>query len=218
MAAVLDKHAPIWEKNVTDRKPTPWSKSDIIIEKSKKRRLEKKWRRSRRQCDLENYKEQRNKYNNLLNDFKKKNLSKLIAQNRGNSRNMFRALNNALHRKPKPVLPPCENDTELANNFIEFFEEKIDKIRSKLDKDNSTIPIDHISFNGNPLFKFRTLTDTEVKKILNKMSKSCSLDPLPLWMVKECIEEFLPIITKIINLSLQLCVVPQKLKHAVIKP
>jgi hypothetical protein len=217
-ASVLDKHAPMNERRIIDRNPTPWSKADIIHEKTRKRKLEKKWRRSRKQSDYENYKEQRNKYNNLLNELKRKNLSTLIAQNRGNSRNMFRVLNHALHRKPKPVLPPCKNDTELANNFIEFFEQKIDKIRTKLDKDNEPIPQDRISFKGKSLSSFRQMTEMEVKKILNKMSKSCSLDPLPLWMVKECIDNFLPTITRIINLSLQLSVVPRELKHAIIRP
>jgi hypothetical protein len=50
------------------------------------------------------------------------------------------------------------------------------------------------------------------------MSKSSKWDPMPLWLVKECIDEFLPTLTRIINLSLSHGNVPAELKHAVIKP
>ena len=62
------------------------------------------------------------------------------------------------------------------------------------------------------------MTESEVKKILSKMSKSCKLDPVPLWLIKECFDEFLPSITNILNLSLSSGTVPAKLKHAIIRP
>ena len=37
-------------------------------------------------------------------------------------------------------------------------------------------------------------------------------------MVKECIDEILPLITEIINTSLELGEMPSELKHAIIKP
>ena len=215
---VLDKHAPCVTQTVRDKKPTPWLKADIKEDKIKKRRLEKKWKRSKLQSDLQAYKEQRNKYNISLNNLREKYLSDLISKNRGNSREMFKALNYALHRKVNPPLPPHDDDTALANDFSDFFDEKISKIRSELDRNNPR-PFDEMNtFNGTKLTDFREMTQDEVKVILNKMSKSCKLDPLPLWLVKECIDEFLPIVTNIINLSLTQGEVPLKLKHAVVKP
>jgi hypothetical protein len=46
-------------KTVQNRRPTPWSKDDISELKLVKRNLEKKWRRSRSQVDLEKYKEKK---------------------------------------------------------------------------------------------------------------------------------------------------------------
>ena len=217
VTSILDKHAPCVVRKVKDKKPTPWTKAEINDEKIKKRRLEKKWKRSKEQVDLDAYKEQRNKYNNSLNNLREKHLSNLISKNSGNSREMFKALNYALHRKVTPPLPAHMNDTELANNFSDYFDEKIRKIRSELD--SNSMPMDEINnFNGSKLANFREMTQTEVKNILNNMSKSCMLDPLPLWLAKECIDEFLPIVTDIINLSLTQGNVPMELKHAVIKP
>ena len=45
-----------------------------------------------------------------------------------------------------------------------------------------------------------------------------AIDPIPTFLLKECIDELLPLITEIINTSLELGAVPDVLKHAVIKP
>jgi hypothetical protein len=75
------------------------------------------------------------------------------------------------------------------------------------------------AFEGDSRNNFEPLTADQVKLIIQKMStKHCQLDPLPTWLVKECLDEILPIITEIVNLSLQLGEMPMKLKHASIKP
>ena len=48
--------------------------------------------------------------------------------------------------------------------------------------------------------------------------KHCALDPLPTWLLLDCIDEFLPIITEIVNLSLTLGEMPKDLKHALVRP
>ena len=63
------------------------------------------------------------------------------------------------------------------------------------------------------------MSDKEVKKlILNMPVKHCKLDPLPTWLIVECIDEFLPIITKIVNISLTTGEMPHELKHALVRP
>ena len=55
----------------------------------------------------------------------------------------------------------------------------------------------------NVLSDLKPATEDEVHKIImNSPSKSCSLDPIPTWLLKCCINELLPIITSVINLSL----------------
>jgi hypothetical protein len=145
-------------RTVTDRKPTPWTKADISREKLLKRKLEKKWLRSKLQSDYEAYKEQRNKYNTLLEGLKQKNLSDLIRNNKSNPRSMFKALGQALHRKTAPPLPPHTNDLDLANSFSNFFDDKITHIRDRLDKNASITPTtDRETFIAKPLSTFREM-------------------------------------------------------------
>ena len=48
--------------------------------------------------------------------------------------------------------------------------------------------------------------------------KFCSLDPIPTWLLIECIDELLPFLVKIVNSSLESGVFPSTYKKAIIKP
>ena len=217
---IVDKHAPEIERMITVRNPTPWSRKDIQQAKGDKRRAEKKWRKTRLQSDFEIYKNARNAYNKLLKDIKAKDLTKRIQANKSNSKNMYKAINSALNRKQESPLPACNDAKILADDFAEFFDNKISKIRNTLDNQivGKTLK-EPVDFIDPILTSFQPLGEPAVGKILQKMrNKHCKLDPLPFWLMKDCIEQFLPVITKIINLSLHLGVMPKELKHAHIRP
>ena len=48
--------------------------------------------------------------------------------------------------------------------------------------------------------------------------KSCELDPLPTWLLNECIAELVPLITDIVNMSLRESMIPKSLNTALIRP
>ena len=60
-------------------------------------------------------------------------------------------------------------------------------------------------------------TEAEIRDII-KLSpvKFSELDPLPTWLLKECISELVPLITDIVNMSLQESIIPKSLKTALI--
>ena len=66
---------------------------------------------------------------------------------------------------------------------------------------------------------FNEVSEDEVLKIIkNSPTKSCLLDPVPTFLLKDCVEILLPSITKLVNLSLAEGVFPQKFKKAVVTP
>ena len=66
---------------------------------------------------------------------------------------------------------------------------------------------------------FSPVTNENVKTtILSAASKHCDLDPMPTYLLKNCLEELLPCITNIINASLCTGVVPEIFKVALVKP
>ncbi len=72
---------------------------------------------------------------------------------------------------------------------------------------------------GSLLCSFTPATTTEVNNAIMKYAnKSCELDPVPTWLVKKCLPELLPLITGIINTSLQTGNFPSTFKKAIIRP
>ncbi len=66
---------------------------------------------------------------------------------------------------------------------------------------------------------FTPVTEKEISELIRKSpTKSCSLDPLPTWLLKKCSSELVPIITCIINLSLSEGTFPEDFKHALVIP
>ena len=108
-------------------------------------------------------------------------------------------------------LPDHSSKEELVNDFGNFFQKKIDLIRDKIDKvlKDENIPSEVNYENcGNcsqsELHDFKNLTEEDVKKLVRKCSsKHCVLDPAPTTLIKECLDVLLPIITLIVNKSLQ---------------
>ena len=147
-----------------------------------------------------------------------------IAKHKGNSKALFKIVNSCLNRKQESPLPYHENEETLANEFCTFFDQKIKGIREKLDLNSaSTSPSTTYTrtqkYVGPKLANFDKLSESEIKKLVKSMAvKHCSLDPIHTWIIIKCIDTFVPILTKIVNLSLKLGHVPKNTKHAIIKP
>ena len=101
-----------------------------------------------------------------------------------------------------------------------FFTNKILNIRSELGlTDTNTGGSVTNFFSGVPLNTFMDATEAEIWNII-KLSpvKSCELEPLPTWLLKECKAELDPLITDIVNMSLRESMFPKSLKTALIRP
>ena len=115
-----------------------------------------------------------------------------------------------MNRKQETPLPDHANDKDLADEFSKFFNDKIEKIRSKLQDSQQAPVISPSTFNGTPLTHFRPMESNAIRRLINKMAtKHSDIDPLSTWLMKDCLDEFLPTITKIVNTSLHLGIMPK---------
>ena len=74
-------------------------------------------------------------------------------------------------------------------------------------------------YSGDKLTTLQLLTLDEVKHLIESSpTKSCELDPIPTWLVKEYMLELLPLITAIINNSITSGVYPCLYRKAVVRP
>jgi exonuclease III len=218
---ILDKHAPMKKIKITIRNKTPWTSDEIRPDKTFKLKLERKWLRTKLTIDEQNYKRQRNKFNALLRDIRSKRLTKDINENRNDLRRVHQIIGNAMYLNDEKNLHHDQTGIDLPEEFINHFHDKTNNIRNTLDEEDKSRKIFTLEL---PLFKtefnnFKELTQEQVKGMVFKSpNKFCDLDPMPTWMIRDCIEEVLPLLTKIINLSLRLGEMPDDLKLAIIKP
>ena len=116
-------------------------------------------------------------------------------------------------------LPDRTSIQQLADDFGQFFIKKIEDIRCEPDIADCTHSPVSSSFNGHYFTNFRQLTEDEVRKlIMSFKSTTCELDPILTSLLKEHISILLPIITKMVNLSLQTGAFPNEWKLALVTP
>ena len=107
----------------------------------------------------------------------------------------------------------------LANEMGEYFVHKITAIRSELDADASGATSLATSASTCSVFsEFSPLSDESVRRIAASCAKSCAIDPLPSSILTFCLDELLPVIRKIVNLSLESGVFAEDWKNALVHP
>ena len=214
---VLDHHAPLVTRTVTDRTSAPWMTLEVKQAKVERRIAERKWRQSGLTVHKEIYAKQRNLVSNLIRKAKKGSICEKIV-NCDSSRELFRLSNQMMGTFGDAVLPSNIPPESLPDKFSEFFVGKIEQIRSSLDSDRP-VPTETVVFYGTLFAEFQPITDERVKAVLQEMpQKSCDLDPIPVPILHDCLEEITPIAVNIINKSLSCGVVPSCFKHALVRP
>ena len=106
----------------------------------------------------------------------------------------------------------------MADQFASFFSNKIKKIRDNFAPPGTEYDVDPPS-DPSKITVFRQVFEEAVDKIIRMSpTKSCLLDPLPTFLIKECIDILLPSLTKLVNCSLMEGCVPDPFKSAVVTP
>jgi len=113
------------------------------------------------------------------------------------------------------------DNSALTNDLGTYFVQNVSQLRDELDQ--CAVPDDSgtNSESTTPLFieTFAPLTKDDVLRlIVNSKSTSCCLDPIPTPLLKSSIEPLIPVITKIINISLDSGIFPVSWKEGVVIP
>ena len=152
--------------------------------------------------------------------------SNLIMENSTDQRKLFKISKALFSHKTELNFPQYKDSTVLANDIGQYFVHKITHIRSELDTasppEQTVIPTTRYSSPLNciqELHHFSPMTEDDMKRlILNSNKKTSSLDPMPTQLVVDCLDLLLPIITKMINMSLETASFPHKWKEADVQP
>ena len=221
LRSLLDTHAPLKTKSIVMRPAAPWFSQEIMTQKRVRRRLERRWRRSKHFTDKDRFIDQCNVVSNLISNAKLEYYSGLIEDHRGDQRILFQTVDKLLHKRAEPMYPHSSSDVDLAERFADFFNSRIVDIRNNLSSDAcDAAPFlsdsVHCPFQ---LTNFEEVSVEQVRHLIKAGSiKSCALDPVPVCVLKFCLPDLLPVITKMINLSLETGIVADVHKEALLIP
>ena len=144
--------------------------------------------------------------------------SNLINTSENEQHTLFKIVNVLLDKNKTRSYPDHENLQKLAEDFNEFYVQKLKKIRENIPKNNENNQTTVASFIGTPMESFHHTTVEELNEIIKENSiKTSSEDPIPSSILAEIIEEALPILTTLINKSFEECSM-DGVKESVIDP
>lgn len=199
---------------------TRWLSRDAITAKRTRRKLERRWARSKLESD-------RLAFRNAC-----RYANKLIVQSRAsyfrqqltsapNCKRRWQIAKELLHVAPVNCVG-FGSVTISCQSFADFFKSKIDNLKrtvASLAKMSSPPTFDDPSFNGTPLDVLATLDPSTVLKIITQMKpKSSAVDYIPTSLIKSCSTVFSELICNLANLSFAEGIFPNSFKLADVTP
>ena len=218
LSTLLDTHAPPKTITCSSRTPKSFITPEIRSAKAKRSHLETIYRKSKSSTDYANFKLQSKLVSKMISSSRRSFYRNLVANNTNDPKKLWTSLDKLLSRKSAPKLPFSIPSSNLPSAFLNFFNDKIVRLRSSI---SSTTFSPHISPASPPppLNCFSPTTIEEVRKlILSSKNCTCSLDIFPTWLIKSCIDALLPPITTLLNLCLTEGSFPSSFKHAHVAP
>ena len=188
--------------------------------KAEKRKAERKWQRTHDDDDKKAFNELRTILTNHIRECKKSYIQDKIKNAPQTQKGLFGCMQDLIYKPKGKALPTNIPIEDLPDIICEFFVTKIRKIQSKLNSDDQQLDSEVDTSNPvNELFAFDTATEEEIEKIIKASpTKSCSLDAIPTFLLKQCLDVLLPCLTMIVNQSLSSASVPVALKQAMVTP
>ena len=214
LRCIVDEHLPVEEVSVRDRPLTPWFDNDCRAAKRKVRMLERRYRRTHSAMDCMAWVRQLERKRDLLERKEERYWNEKIASNAGKPKKLWSLLN-SLQQKDRANQRPA-SDGISAESLSDFFRDKVEKVR---DETSTADPPTFTKLTDASFVSFRECSMEEVRRFLiQSPPKSCSLDPLPTFILREFMDELLPFIHIMCNISMQHGVLPESQKSAIVTP
>ena len=99
LLSILNKHAPLCKRIVTDRPRLPWFNDEIKAAKQYRKKMEQKWRKSGYLSDRNLFKAQRNHVTNLIDNAKSQYYKDKIDNCKSDQKALFHVVEQLLHNK-----------------------------------------------------------------------------------------------------------------------
>ena len=222
---VLDTHAPLKVRSIPCRKKVPWFSTDLAEAIHKHQKLERIWSKDpkSREKFLQFY-YQWWLISNMWDQAERSFFWGALADNRTNLKEIFNICNTILGRNNNLPLSPSDSNITLANNFNNYFHDKIGNIYSSLVQQNQAIPETYgVEVHPCPMppyfMEFKPISCSNLEwYVMASSTKSCELDPIPTSLLKKILPSVTQLLTAIVNNSTTLGIFPNCIKGALVQP
>ena len=152
----------------------------------------------------------------MLEYNKRHHLVPIIKETNKDSKQLFKALDSIWGNKNENKLPMGTTNSQLAEDFVDFFLNKIDRIWEEF----TNIPAYQSNERDTSKFKnFMPITQSQLEKTIKAMpTKSCQLNVIPKDKLKKVLGGCLPALNHIMNKSLATNQFCSEWKEALVKP
>jgi hypothetical protein len=211
LTSLANKYAPYTTKTLRARTCSDWFDEECRENKKTTRFLERQYRTLKTSDVRDAWIMSQKEYRKCIKAKKTQYWCDKVGEAKGNPRQLWKTLGAIVGAVPSEI-----TTTLTAEKLDNHFRSKIERIREM----SRTAPKPHISVGevtGLSFFQHATVQEVE-KLIMQAPNKQCELDPVPTWLIKECLKELLPVITAICNESMKHGTIPEKLKMAQITP
>ena len=193
-------------------RPTQWFDAECKAQRRHCRCLERSYRHTCRQDDRRSWVKATRRRFALYRSKKEQYWKDRLLQCGRSSPQLWRSMNSMFERQRD--ISSSTNHT--AEGFAAFFQQKTDDIRATA---IGSRPQPVFSQSAASLVAFTPCTESEVRRIImTSPLKSCSLDPVPTFLLREFIDLLLPYVTRMVNASLSQGRLPVSQRHAIIIP
>lgn len=200
LKTLVDEFCPLKKKTIKVVPNAQWFDIEYANIRRERRKAEKRYRRTGMEADKRRYIALRKEAIRASFEKKKKYVAKKLEESSG--RTLYSVVNELIDNKKEKILPTSNSDKELADKFIVYFQEKIDKIRKKFTNPNKFVTDDSLNPDVTKMHHFEPATLEEITDIAKSFGVKCSPeDPVPSSLID--IDTFAPYWLKIVNLSLE---------------
>ena len=182
----MDGLAPIKSRTIPMRTMNPWFNDEARDQKRRMKDQEKKWRKYKLESNWKAFKSERSKYRQILREVRRAKIAEKVNECDNDVKKLYNLVKHLMGRNLDSPFPNSESDKMLANEFADFFMEKVKRIRDSLEV--------HPTYNPQAtvkafMCKFEQVTEKEVAKCIRDMaSKSWELDAIPTTTLKQVLD------------------------------
>ena len=130
---IIDKHAPEQDEIITMHPTLPWFTQESLNLKRKARKAERHWRANKTKENEYTFKLVQKAYRKHLKFNKYIHINSAIKECGNNLSKMYNLIFGLIGRRKDNPMPKAGNDEALANDFLDYFMGKIEKIWNDLD-------------------------------------------------------------------------------------